>query len=136
MALQRVTRDERAFGIVSRQECIPVETVDGLFQVRDTATGSGTWHLATATSCDCYDASRGHQCKHQRAVAQEEQALASYAAAWDLSVALQQPQCPVCGSPLESRSYYVGGHGYQYLTVCRDDATHSNRRRLEDLPEC
>jgi hypothetical protein len=132
----RIDRATRAAGILERHECVPQE--DGKWLVRDTATGSGRWHLATPTSCDCYDASSGHQCKHQRACQAEAIALASYAADWDCAVAQQQPRCPMCGCPIEARSYYVGGHGYQYVSVCSGDSSHSNRRpgSLDHLPEC
>jgi hypothetical protein len=123
----RLDRTARAAGIVSRREVTPVDDMPGLFHVRDTATGSGTVHIASAQRCDCMDGRRAHlACKHRIAVAAEERELAAYAASWDLSAALQQPRCGVCSSPLESRSYYVGGKGYQYVIVCSDDATHSN----------
>lgn len=124
---QRLDRTARALGIIERAECVPQD--DGRWLVRDTATGSGRWHLATPTSCDCYDASKGHQCKHQRACQAEAIALASYAADWDrCAVAQQQPRCPMCGCPIESRQFYTGGHGWAFYEVCSGDATHSNRR--------
>lgn len=130
-----LTRTDRAAGIIVTQECIPQD--DGRWVVRDTLTGSGLPHIATLHTCDCRDAQRGNHCKHMIAVAAEEQALSDYAYGWDLSAALQRPRCPQCGCALEERSYYVGGKGYQYVQVCSDDATHSNRRpRIEELPEC
>jgi hypothetical protein len=192
--LPRLDRTTRAAGIISRQECVPQE--DGTWLVRDTATGSGVWHLATPTSCDCYDASRGHQCKHQRACQAEAIALAAYAASWDRAAAAQQsctfhvgqlvnlrtnptgqpaevievyrltdgtervrsttvhthatnvhnagdlvlhvpqqPRCPMCGCPLESRQYYTGGRGYQFFEVCSGNSSHVVSLDL-NLPDC
>ncbi len=82
MATTSLTRTERAGAIVERQECIPVDDIPGLFQVRDTATGSGAYHLASADRCDCYDALR-RVCKHQLAVRRTEGELAAYAQQWD-----------------------------------------------------
>jgi len=127
-----LTRESRAAGILSRAECIPLD--DSTWSVRDTLTGSGKAHRTTRTSCDCYDAQRGHRCKHQIAVAAEEDALTAYAASWD---ALAQPCCPMCGSPLEERQYYTGGRGWSFVEVCSGDAAHRiSRPRWEDLPQC
>ncbi len=68
----RPTRTDKAIGILERHEAIPLD--DSTWKVRDIQTGSGRWHTATSTSCDCYDARRG-TCKHQLAVQQEAQAL-------------------------------------------------------------
>jgi hypothetical protein len=75
-------RTIKAASIVAAQECIPVDDMPGWFQVRDVLTGSGAWHLATVSSCDCRDALK-NVCKHQLACRAEEQALAAYAANWD-----------------------------------------------------
>lgn len=133
-----LTRTARAAGIITRHEVTPVDDRPGFFNVRDTATGSGALHLTSANSCTCKDHIFGTGvCKHRQAVQAEERELAQYATQWDFSAALQRPRCPLCGSALEERSYYVGGVGYRYVQVCSDDASHSNRRpRLEDLPEC
>ncbi len=56
--LPRLSRTDRALGIISRAECIPLD--DGTWKVRDSLTGSGHWHIATVTSCDCYAAQRGN----------------------------------------------------------------------------
>lgn len=168
-----LTRTERAAGICERAE---LELQDnGTWRVRDTATGSGRWHTVFAGHCTCADYTmRGATCKHLRAVAAEEQALAQYCADWNtraeqariaaapghfldgdfsafddelltapargagykgeyyteaqLAAAEQAraatPRCPECGSELESRQYYVGGRGYQYVKVCTRDAQH------------
>jgi hypothetical protein len=126
----RTDRTTRALGIIARAEITPIADMPGLYHVRDTQTGSGAVHIASAQHCDCYDhRHRGHQCKHQIAVAAEERELAAYAASWDLSAALQRPRCPQCDSALEERSYYVGGKGYRYIQVCSDDASHATGRR-------
>lgn len=114
----------KAAGICERAEVVPMDR-EGYYRVRDTATGSGKVHVATATSCDCYDAGRGNHCKHQRAVVREQAALDAYAAAWD---AQAQPRCPECGGRLESMQYYVGGRGYQMFMVCKNDGTHNTRK--------
>ncbi len=117
-----VTRSDRAAGIVERHECIPLD--DGTFQVRDTRTGSGQWHIATVDACDCYDSRKG-TCKHQIAVRRETAALEAYAARW---AALARPSCKQCGAALESRQYWTGGRGYQWVEVCANDVAHSSRR--------
>ena len=136
----RPTRTDKAAGIITRHEAIPLD--DGTWHVRDTLTGSGQWHTATARSCDCYDARRG-TCKHQIAVRRETAALEAYAARWDAAssqiakMALtsaefpqiaQRPSCPMCGAALETRQYYVGGRGWQFVEVCANDVTHSSQR--------
>lgn len=126
MATATLPRTAKAAGIISRQECIPQD--DGQWLVRDTATGSGKVHRTSRTGCDCYDAQRGHRCKHQLAVVAEEQALAAYATGWDRQASAARPCCPMCGCAIEPRAYYVGGRGYVYVEVCSGDATHSNRR--------
>lgn len=103
-----------------------MESMEGWYQVRDTGTGSGKIYLTSLTSCCCPDHTyRGSICKHIQAARAEHAALTAYAADWD---ALAQPACPMCGSPLEERSYYVGGRGYVFVEVCSGDASHSNRR--------
>jgi hypothetical protein len=82
-AILQDRRTVRAAGIVQRSEVIPVEDIPGLFQVRDSVSGSGEWHLATASTCDCYDAGKGHICKHMHAVRVEESALVQFCADWD-----------------------------------------------------
>jgi hypothetical protein len=133
--LPRLDRTARGAGIVTRHDVIPVDSMDGFYQVRDTATGSGKVYLASIDSCSCPDHTfRGSLGKHIKAARAGHDALTAYAASWD---ALTQPRCPMSGCSIEARSYYVGGRGYVYLDVCSGDATHSNRRpRLEDLPEC
>lgn len=82
MTARMVTRTDRAAGIVTRQECEPLD--NGAWRVRDTATGSGEWHTASTHGCSCADyRRRGGICKHMRAIILEEQALAQYCAAWD-----------------------------------------------------
>ena len=61
----RPTRTDKAIGIITRAECIPLD--DDTWKVRDTATRSGRWHITTSTNCDCRDARKG-TCKHQLAV--------------------------------------------------------------------
>jgi len=75
-------RDVRAAGICERQEC---EILDnGAWRVRDTATGSGRWHTVFQGHCTCADyLTRGATCKHLRAVAAEETALAQYCVEWN-----------------------------------------------------
>jgi hypothetical protein len=90
-----LTRSDRALGIIVRDDVIPVDDRPGFFTVRDTATGSGESHLATATSCTCRDhLYREGLCKHRRAVITEEYRLDAYAAGWDAYVAAQRPCCP------------------------------------------
>jgi hypothetical protein len=108
-AIVQDRRTARALGIISRAELTPLDDMPGLFQVRDTFTGSGTCHVASARQCDCYDAQRGNRCKHQIAVAAEEQALADYAAEWDRAARPQQPRCPMCGCPLRIASSTPAG---------------------------
>lgn len=133
--LPRLDRQTRALGIISRQEVIPVDTMDGWYQVRDTGTGSGKVYLTSVDSCSCPDHTYcGNLCKHIQAARAEHAALMAFAASWD---ALTQPRCPMCNCPIESRQFYTGGRGWAFYEVCAGDATHSNRRpRLEDLPQC
>jgi hypothetical protein len=107
-----VNRQDRAAGIVERRDAVPVDGTS--WRVRDIA-GSGHWHRVTTQACDCYDAHRGHACKHMQAVQRETAALAAYAAAWDAQAG---PRCPQCPAQLVTRQYYVGGRGYVYLEVC------------------
>src|SRR3954454_8543159 len=123
--LPRTDRTARALGILARAELTPIDDMPGLFQVRDTFTGSGACHIASAVRCDCYDASKGNRCKHMIAVAAEEQALADYAAEWDRAARPQQPRCPMCGAELVDRQFYTGGRGWSFYEVCSGDATHS-----------
>jgi hypothetical protein len=74
---QTARRVSKAAGIITRQECIPVDNLAGWFQVRDSVSGSGEWHLATVDRCDCRDALK-HTCKHQMAVRAEEAALRQF----------------------------------------------------------
>jgi hypothetical protein len=65
----RLDRTARALGIVERAELAPVPHMPGLFEVRDTLTGSGLPHIASVCHCDCFDAQRyAGPCKHQQAV--------------------------------------------------------------------
>lgn len=139
-----LTRTERAAGIVTRQECEPLE--DGSWRVRDTGTGSGEGHIATVRGCDCWDyRRRGGICKHMRAIILEEQALAQFCAEWDAQAVepvcdqysgpygsdgwpQPRPTCPICGAELETRSYYIGGRGYQYFEICTRDMAHHARQ--------
>ncbi len=41
-------RTLKAAGIVTRQEVTPLDDMPGLFQVRDSRTGSGAVHIASA----------------------------------------------------------------------------------------
>jgi hypothetical protein len=102
---RRVTK---AAGIVTRQECEPQD--NGGWNVRDTGTGSGTWHQTTGTTCSCADFTyRRLPCKHISAVQREERSLAQYCADWDSrSEQAQQsvligrshsPHCPDCNAP-------------------------------------
>lgn len=126
MAQASLTRTVRAAGIVQRQECIPVDAMDGWYQVSDTGTGSGKHYMVSLSSCNCPDYTyRGNVCKHIQAARAEHTALMAYAASWD---ALGQPQCPMCGQPMIEVSYYVGGRGYVFVEVCAGDASHVNRR--------
>ncbi len=133
-AILQDRRTAKAAGIVGRQEVIPVEDLAGWFQVRNTVTGSGAWHLATSDRCDCRDALRG-TCKHQLAVRAAELDLAQYCAAWDArseqARAAAGPSCPTCGARLETRSYYVGGRGMMAFLVCVDDVTHAAHAQPE-----
>ena len=125
-AILQDRRTERAAGIVERHEVIPVDDLAGWYQVRDTVTGSGVWHLATSDRCDCRDALRG-TCKHQLAARKAEAELSAYAANWDAHAEAQRPagpSCPDCGGRLECQSYYIGGRGYQAFMVCTSDAQH------------
>lgn len=36
--------------------------------------------------------------------------------------------CPMCGSPIVPRQYYVGGRGYLYFDICSGDASHDGKR--------
>lgn len=127
-------RTLKAAGIVTRREVVPVDGMDGYYQVSDSETGSGKVYLVNLSTCTCPDfIYRGNVCKHILSARAEHEALMTYAAAWD---ALTRPTCPMCGSPIEPRSFYVGGRGYVYADVCSGDATHSNRRPLESLPAC
>ena len=67
---------------MERAEC---ELLDnGAWRVRDTQTGSGRWHTVFAGHCTCPDyLTRGATCKHVRAVAAEETALAQYCDDWN-----------------------------------------------------
>ena len=124
-----LSRSDRACGICERHEVIPIDDRPGYFTVRDTATGSGRPHIATAISCDCADfLYRSRDCKHMQAVHAEEAALEAYAAAWDATPQAQEPKCPMCGAALESRQYYIGGRGYVHFEVCSGDGAHYCRQ--------
>jgi hypothetical protein len=125
---------------------------DGTWQVRDTA-GSGKWHTVLEGHCTCPDYTFRHMtCKHLRAVAAEERALAAFCDEWNTRseqqrTAVEQPACdqysgpygsdgwpqprpccPTCGAELDTRSYYIGGRGYQYFEVCSQDMAHHARQ--------
>lgn len=122
-------RTARAAGIISRHEGIPVDTMDGFYQVRDTTTGSGRVYLTSSDRCTCPDhLFRGNVCKHIRAAQAEHEALATYADDWDRAVALQEPRCPQCGAPLAVTQYYTGGRGWAFYEVCSGDSSHVTRR--------
>lgn len=128
-------RAAKAATIIARQECIPVDDIPGFFQVRDSVSGSGEWHLASISSCDCRDALR-NTCKHQMAARQAEADLAAYCDDWNtrsdeqreavavVTLSDTSPCCPECGAELETRSYYIGGRGYCYFEVCTRDLAH------------
>ena len=125
-AILQDRRTVRAAGIVERHEAHLRD--DGTWQVRDTS-GSGRWYVVMHGHCSCPDyVYRSVTCKHLRAVMQEERELAQYGATWDArseqARAAAGPQCPDCGSRLESQSYYVGGRGMMAFLVCVDDVTH------------
>lgn len=101
---------------------------DGTWQVRDTA-GSGKWHTVVDGQCTCPDYVFRHMtCKHLRAVAAEERALAEYCDSWNAGSeqarACSGPRCPDCGAELSHQQYYTGGRGYQYFQVCTRDQQH------------
>ena len=142
MTTASLTRSERAAGIQQRQELMLQD--DGSWKVRDTH-GSGKWYTVIDGNCSCPDATyRAVTCKHSRAVLSEEQALRQFAADWDAQAepALDEyrgpygsdgwpqprPTCPDCGAELETRSYYIGGRGYQYFEVCTADMAHHARQ--------
>ncbi len=53
--------------------------------------------------------------------------LTDYAEAWDRAAAAQrqaEATCPMCGTTIEGRQYYVGGRGYVYFDVCSGDGSH------------
>jgi hypothetical protein len=121
----RPTRQDRALGILVRDEVIPVDDRPGFFTVRDTATGSGESHLTTANSCTCRDHIYGHGiCKHRRAVITETYRLKAYAAAWDRACSTWAARCPECGAELETTVSYVGGRGYSTFLVCTEHVEH------------
>ena len=119
--LPRLNGTERALGIITRAECIPLD--DDTWKVRDTATGSGRWHIATSTSCDCRDARIG-TCKHQLAVRQEAQDLAAYSVSWNAYATAQRLSCPDCGAPLKTAVNWVGGRSYMTFLVCEAHVEH------------
>lgn len=71
-----------------------------------------TWHWTDGTRCTCPDWQKRQPvggCKHMVSVRLHQQA--------------QQPVCSHCGeqgSGVGSGPQYVGGHGYQQETLCRD----------------
>ena len=125
---QAIVQDRRpvkALGILTRHEVEPIDDRPGFFHVTDTATGSGKQYLTSATSSSCPDRTfRNHECKHMQAAMRETAALEAYAARWD---ALAGPWCPRCGTALETRQYWVGGRGWQFVEVCANEVTHGNR---------
>jgi hypothetical protein len=124
----RPTRQDRALGIIVRDEVIPVDDRPGFFTVRDTATGSGESHLATANSCTCRDhLYREGLCKHRRAVITEAYRLDAYAAGWDAWAGAQRPCCPQCGAQIEMAVYWIGGKGYCSFAVCSAEGSHPAR---------
>lgn len=144
------TRTAKAAGICERQECELRD--DGRWQVRDSATGSGTWHIVTATSCDCMDYRRtGLQCKHLLAVTAEQARLDAYVEEWNAAAESMQPKgawykgtyytaeqcaaaeraraanepvCPTCGAATQPEQVYVGGRGYVWFASCRKNHEH------------
>ena len=126
-AILQDRRTVRSAGIVERAAGELQE--GGRWMVRDTASGSGEWHTATAQTCDCWDyRRRGGTCKHMRVVIVEERALPSYAAGWDTSAEVAKrasgPHCPDCRGRVQSQTFYIGGKGYQLFMVCTRDARH------------
>jgi hypothetical protein len=150
-----LTRSDRASGIVTRQECEPLD--NGAWRVRDTATGSGEWHTTTFYGCDCWDyRRRGGVCKHMRAIILEEAALAEYASSWssmvdqaraavepqgaaykgqwytgaqlEASAQARQLRCTTCNGHAESLLSYCGGRGHVTWAVCTVDSSHPARR--------
>ncbi len=57
--------------------------------------------------------------------------LTAYAAGWDEAAEAQRAalveRCPVCGSEIVGRQYYIGGRGYVYFDVCSGDGSHFSR---------
>jgi hypothetical protein len=141
-------RASKALGIVTRQECEPLDV--GGWRVRDTGTGSGTWHQTTTSTCSCADFTfRRLPCKHIEAVIREQRDLAAYCDSWNARSEqarltaedldwlsddvnrddysgpygsdgwpLPRPCCPECGAELECRSYWVGGRGMLAFLCC------------------
>lgn len=149
-AILQDRRAIRAEGICERQELMLQD--DGSWKVRDTH-GSGKWYTVINSTCSCPDAVyRRVTCKHVRAVLTEERDLAQFCDDWNARVeqtrvaaeelpgdfldgdfsafdddVLTGPRCPTCGTPLSTRSYYIGGRGYQYVQVCPADMQHAAR---------
>lgn len=145
MATGMVTQDkrqERAQGIIARNECTLLEC--GAVRVVDTQTGSGTPHYVLNGVCDCHDARRGNKCKHAQAAAAE---LARYAGettrcgawykgeyytaeqcdAFAAARAAEQPTCPTCGASTYADMFNVAG-SYRTYRICVADKYHQATR--------
>lgn len=102
-------RSIRATGIVQRGDVIEVRP--HVWRVRDQA-GSGQWHYATKTTCDCIDFARnGLPCKHVIAVAN-----------WSTKPA--GPTCPTCQGPTAEDLLWCGKAGWLRFHVCRANREH------------
>jgi hypothetical protein len=113
-ATPRIDRQTKAAQIASRGDIH--ESRPGIFRVRDVVTGSGHWHITTATSCSCTDFSRtGLACKHQLAVAAYQSKPAA-------------PTCPTCGAATKVESFYIGGRGYCAFRCCTRNPEHKAER--------
>jgi hypothetical protein len=125
--VQQDRRAVRAQGIIERSEVIPCDDLPGWWQVRDSISGSGSWHLATSSRCDCYDAGKGNVCKHQRAVRAEEQALRQFAADWDRRAEQQRNIVQISAQSESAGAAYKG----QWYTAAQLEASAQARTDAE-----